>query len=59
MSLTAKIILAVVGLLVTAGLLYYAARGEGLTANGKKLLRMAAAFIFAVAALVVIFEQTI
>lgn len=59
MSLMAKIILAVAGLLITAGLLYYAKIGRGLTANGKKLVRGVAAIFFVIIALVVIFEQTI
>lgn len=59
MSLLAKVILAIAGLAITVGLLWYAARGQDLMPNGKKLLRCIAIGVFVIVALVVIFEETI
>ena len=59
MSLLAKIILAIAGLAITIGLLWYAARGQDLMPSGKKLLRCVAVGVFVIVALVVIFEETV
>ena len=59
MTVLAKTVLAIIGLVVTIGLLWYASHGRDLMPNGKKLLRMVAGFVFVIIALIVIFEETI
>ena len=59
MTILAKAVLAVIGLAVTIGLLWYASHGKDLMPNGQKLLRVVAGFVFVIIALVVIFEETI
>ena len=59
MTVLAKTVLTLIGLVVTIGLLWYASHGRDLMPNGKKLLRMVAGFVFVIIALIVIFEETI
>lgn len=59
MTILAKIILAVIGIVVAVGLFWYAGHGRDLMPNGKKLLRSVAVIEFIIIALIVIFEETI
>ncbi len=59
MTLMWKIVLSIIGIVLCGGMLHYAAHGEGLTANGKKLVRLVAGCLFVIIALIVIFEKTI